>query len=59
MLPPEVAYGDRGAGRDIPPASTLIFEIELLAAKTPTKAPTKTRGAQVMNLKTVLAMSGG
>jgi FKBP-type peptidyl-prolyl cis-trans isomerase len=37
MLPPEQAYGDRGAGRDIPPAATLVFEIELVAA-TPSAA---------------------
>ena len=28
-LPPSLAYGDEGAG-GIPPASSLIFEIELL-----------------------------
>ncbi len=41
FIPADLAYGDRGAGADIGPGATLVFEIELLsiADKSKDKAP--------------------
>jgi FKBP-type peptidyl-prolyl cis-trans isomerase len=48
FIPPDLAYGDRQAGADITPGSTLVFEVELVSiqAKNASAAPAGDKPAE-------------
>jgi FKBP-type peptidyl-prolyl cis-trans isomerase FklB len=44
FVPPDLAYGERQAGPDITPGSTLVFEVELMSIQ-PKTAPAPDKAA--------------
>lgn len=46
FVPPDLAYGERGAGRNTGPDATLVFEVELVAVKDPSGSDPRASGEQ-------------
>jgi FKBP-type peptidyl-prolyl cis-trans isomerase len=56
-IPTALAYGEDGAGDDIPPSADLVFEVDLLSFKNPPPKPTVPAEARGCDLTTPSGLS--
>lgn len=58
FIPSEMAYGSRGAGKDIPPNSVLIFDIELIDFMSPEEKTAQLQAKEAQSITNYITEKG-